>query len=300
MSKRTPMQSKLLKLLYPAETPFVSDKDCAEYEKYYKHSIEPTSEVLNLDFVYPTSLGIEVEIETVSPIKTVLPPYWKAVEDGSLRNHGLELVSIPLKPNQVNRALMLLDRFYTDQKKAEFSHRCSIHVHLGVGELTMEQIEALITLYLTIEEALFVTLFPERRGNTFCFPLKDTDLRANFLHKGSNLIEEICKYSALNLYHLRDYNTLEFRHHGGTKNIKELQYWLRILCELYNSALKYSKEDILTELNLLSTTSAYVNYMNKMVPSFHPEVNRRVMYNAVLAAKHFLAGEDDSLSTDPF
>src|SRR5690606_20552787 len=133
---------------------------------------------------------------------------WRVIPDNSLRN-GIELVSYPLKGKSLYYALADLHRFFHKNQKANFSHRCSMHVHMNVSDVTYEQLLVMTAFYLTVEGIFFDTFFRTRKGNNYCYPLVATQLEQSDLEKGQ-LSRDVWKYAAVNMYHLRDYGTMEF------------------------------------------------------------------------------------------
>lgn len=291
------MQSKLLADIYGLNsTPGYDPSEYAAIWKKDQTRLASGLTKLQSNYVYPTTYGIEVEIENVNPNTNSLPclgPMWQAVTDGSLRDNGIELVSVPLRPSGINNALAYLNAFFLAAPDSRYSHRCSIHVHLGIANLTQDQLEILIALYLSVENAIFSVMFPDRMGNPFCFPLRDGDITAEFTRQQQNLQEDVCKYAALNLYHIRDYGTIEFRHHHGTKDIAALQKWLILLGELYTTAATSSKKSVIKALSEVNNTSSYAEFILGIMPSWFGSVDRRMMYNGITASKHFLFGERD-------
>ena len=99
--------------------------------------------------------GLEIEVEN---IRYNLPDatyksYWNITGDNSLRNNGVEFITLPLKAFQIDKALQQL-RFRTNQFRADFSERTSTHVHMNIRDLTIDQIYNLTLLYITVEKLL--------------------------------------------------------------------------------------------------------------------------------------------------
>lgn len=254
-----------------------------EYETKTEHFCE---QLFRDKYSFPARVGIEVELENIQN-GTIDPNLWRLVPDNSLRNKGYEAVSYPLAGNEILLALAALHLWYEKNPKSEFSHRCSIHVHLEAVELTMEQLYVLVGTYMSVENLIFNSLFPTRKGNNYCFPLNNVLLEKQDLDR-VRLNKETWKYAALNLYHLRDFGTLEFRHHPGTKSVHELLKWIQILGNLYTWAQKTSLKDFKTLLMNLNTTSEYMEYVHQALPNLSAKVCTDDMYHAVTAAKVFV------------
>lgn len=201
----------------------------------YPYSKEPVGEIptyFNLP-IYDNPIGIEIEIEKWNG---ELPPMfcWHTTEDGSLKDSGVELVSYPLYGSYIDKALWELKQFYECCPDAEFSHRCSIHVHVNVSTFTYNQLLALIGLYAIYERSLFEFVEQTRRGNSFCYPLVGT---SNYFHW-----DEDTKYCALNWKPIRTQMTVEYRHLEGTKDLKKLRRWIALVTKLTNHTLALDKD----------------------------------------------------------
>lgn len=95
-------------------------------------------------------VGIEIEVENIT--QQVIPlAYWDAKSDGSLRNNGIELVSVPLQIKQVQLALEHVFDVLNQNNKPDFSNRTSIHIHVNCRDLTQDQLYNFILLYAIFE-----------------------------------------------------------------------------------------------------------------------------------------------------
>lgn len=241
---------------------------------------------------FPTAVGIEVEIEQATRFGSVDEAYWRTIPDTSLRNDGVELVSAPLQQRQIFEALANLQKFYEANPRSEFSHRCSIHVHVDVQKMTYEQLLVMIGFYLTAEGIFFDSFFPDRKGNNYCFPLTSVQLTQKDIQKRA-LRREVWKYAAVNLYHLTDFGTLEFRQHPGTKNINDLLAWIKTIHNIVTYAQRTPLKEFLTTLNELNTTSGYTEYVRAVLPDWAHPIEPGNIYDSVTAAKYFLHQKGD-------
>jgi hypothetical protein len=220
-------------------------------------------------------IGIESELENVHLIPEEDPfcfPGWQLVGDGSLRD-GKEFVSWPLLPKEIVSVVSSL--FYGlsifTKNNPNCSWRTSIHVHMDVQPLTLEQFGNLILLYLPFEQSLFNFSGKHRQESIFCVPITTTEMFTTineilsaFLTpaKFERSILEWSKYSALNIGRLADYGTVEFRHMEGTTDIERVLNWIKILLSLYRTAIGFSREEILQQLSILNTSCAYAEFTN--------------------------------------
>lgn len=237
----------------------------------------------------PTEIGIEVEIEKC--IKLAELKIFHQENDGSLKDAGIEFISIPIKDDNVLYALEELEYIYNKTPKSVFSHRCSIHVHINVSKLTVGQLHALIATYLATENFFFSLVAPERRGNSFCYPLADLCITKEDIAPEN--IDEKFKYAALNPHHLVDFGTLEFRHHHGTKNKKELLNWIETILQLYRYVEKVPPLEIYSTIRELNTISNYYEFLKDVFEGklqlFNVGLNfGKVLRNNITTAKIFL------------
>jgi hypothetical protein len=204
-----------------------------------------------------TYLGIEVEVENVQTYRRA-SPYWTVKEDGSLRNHGREFVTPPIRAWRVEHALYKL--FNNElNSDIDFSERTSIHVHMNIRTLTIKQLEALVLTYIVFEKVLFNYVGEDRYNNIFCVPIVETDIGYSFrdLISQSNPNTAWQKYTALNLLPIMQLGTIEFRHLGGTSDIETLMTWINMLLSLKKFALQKDPEYIWNRIQTLNTTSEY-------------------------------------------
>ena len=221
-------------------------------------------------------IGIEVEAENVhlksTQEKLVEIPYpiWTAKLDNSLRNNGMEFISIPMKGAMVHKAMMLLQ--YALGPKVDFSPRCSVHVHVNVRDMTVAQIVALGLVYATAERLMFRWVGHDRENNIFCVPVYMThDLQGLFAAAMAKFHRPVSfKYSALNFNTtclnsgLPLYGTVEFRHLYGTASAALLVHWINLIFSIKKYAMKHPLDTVLKTITDLNTTSAYGMFLKSV------------------------------------
>ena len=229
-------------------------------------SVDDEIRVTDVDTVDPAcAVGIELEVENCYEFPTVPQHAWGTHTDNSLREHGVEFVSVPLYGIQVYGALELLcNRMLPPHVK--FSQRTSVHVHIDVGGLTGEQLAQVVLVYLVFERSLYRYVGGGRDHNIFCIPLMDTASARNLVTAmkdpdqliNSDLASEESRYAGLNLAAIRKFGTLEFRHMYGTKNPDSIHEWINILLSIRRFALRHDSLKVLLERVLaLNTNSEY-------------------------------------------
>jgi hypothetical protein len=202
-------------------------------------------------------IGLEIEIERVKANKIGQYLVWQQRPDGSLRDNGVEFVSIPIAGPRIAYALNqffdLIPRGY------RFSHRTSIHVHQNCLDMTLEEIASECLLYSVFEKVLFKFIGGDRDKNNFCVPWHDAlPYQYIALLLGGDIPQlEQYRYLALNPDALRKFGTLEYRHMGGTDDKVRIMKWINVIFCLKAFAMKHSFADLHARINALNTNSAY-------------------------------------------
>ena len=214
-------------------------------------------------------VGIEIEVENIT--NSLYPlAYWSVKTDGSLRNHGVELVSVPLQIKQVQLALEHAFNVLTAHNKPDFSNRTSIHIHVNCRDLTQNQIYNFILLYALFEKHFYSFAGNKRMNSIFCVPLFRTN-QLNVLDKVVyGLSPDWHKYCGINLLPLyqntvtQGYGTIEFRHLYGTSNQREILEWINDIMCLRKYACEISKDDLLKNIKEMNTTSSYISLYSQV------------------------------------
>lgn len=201
-------------------------------------------------------MGLEIEVENVifrddsystmfreslESVEILPTLFFKAVEDGSLRNHGLEFVS---KPGLTGQEILTgLDLLFNQTKLFKYpfdtSHRTSIHVHANVLDLTYLQLKRLYLWYLILEP-LFFSLSGNRNRNIFCVPVTETYFDfykfavSPNINDFDNRLNQWKKYCAFNLLPVPKFGTVEFRHHAGTNNPDVIANWMTFIYQFFD------------------------------------------------------------------
>lgn len=253
-----------------------------------------------------TLVGIEIECEMVNAGALHSTPLynWNLKSDGSLRNHGAELVSCAHKVEELPLSLCMALAWLHQKGNPDFSWRTSVHVHLDCSKMLIEDFKKMLLLYFLFEGSLFEFANPGRRDtNIFCTPLTRTNFYVlkDFIHAQEKhsknafdaLIAVIRKYSALNLAHMLDFGTVEFRHLRGTGNPQFLFRWISLLLLLMKSAQELSKDEIYSNISKLNTSSGYDEFTEKIFGEdlkslFASPLNSLFLSNGVSLAKELI------------
>ena len=245
-------------------------------------------------------IGVELEVEGVRHSQPV-PPLWREVPDDSLRNYGREYIfSEPLYGTGITDALMDM-AIFMDKVQPDISYRCSVHVHLNVSDMDMEQLLTLLTLYLIFERTLVKYHGGGREDNIFCIPYykapasmqslvylyKDAmagELLPNYV---SDLLSDFNKYSALNINAVLVHGSIEFRHMPGTTDMVEVFEWIKMVQYLKKAALEGDLDYMsLVEGASGSTSSLLQRVFNESAELLqYPDMTNDIMAGARLAQR---------------
>jgi len=182
--------------------------------------------------------GTEYEIEDVKK-SNLNSSYILSDIDHSLRNNGIEIKTAAVT---FEHALELFDLVHEQLTlgKEPYSDRTSIHVHVNMQALTLEEVRQLVLVYALFEPLFFKFVGPVRQGSIFCVPLSYTYLPSYYKNPIQDLWKRWQKYTAFNISPLchgkegvEGLGTIEFRHLYGTGDKKVYQTWLSAIKELY-------------------------------------------------------------------
>jgi len=206
--------------------------------------------------------GLELEIENVPNWDDMCVPGMESKADGSLRNNGREFIT---KPMTFSNLWYCLERFFDKNKlsEANYSERCSIHVHTNVQDLEWEQVQTLALVYQVVERLLFKWIGHDRDSNIFCVPLHQTNItHQRFGQSPAELpFRRWEKYTALNFLPMATLGTVEWRHMNGHCDFTRIMTW----CTLIGHIFAYTRNNPYNEVKdfivSLNTTSAYEHFL---------------------------------------
>ena len=220
--------------------------------------------------------GLEIEVENIrsSLLAPAYRSYWNVTGDNSLRNGGVEYITLPLKAFQIDKALQQLQQ-RSSRMRPEFTERTSTHVHMNIRDLTIDQIYNLTLLYITVERLLCRWVGHDRDKNIFCIPLNNTNYyNAINALRGypKETIRNWQKYTAYNLAPAGSKGTVEFRHLYGTWNREVINTWISMLSLLKQKAKNVTTNDLTTTILQLNTNSFYYEYVRDIFKSYTPDL----------------------------
>ena len=196
--------------------------------------------------------GMECEIESIRDYAsgTLSALGWGVTDDGSLRNHGKEFISVPLECDNLVTAFKNLHNpkvVAIGSIEDAFSERTSIHVHVNCLDVELEKVKTILMWYALFEPYFFMMTRPERKDNIHCVQLNQTTLPEHYKRNLEYLIGKWTKYTALNLLPLRELGTIEFRHMHGTNDAVLVESWVKTIKNLWDYGQKVPMtEEVMT------------------------------------------------------
>jgi hypothetical protein len=196
-------------------------------------------------------IGIEIECEGQNMI-ALDEAVWRSEDDGSLRGiyPTTRCEYILAKPLKIDAVPVALDELSKRLKEAgavlEFSHRCSVHVHVNVQQLEYQQLLAFMYTYYLLEEPFMTYCGKSRKGNNFCLRLQDAEGVLEVVNHMFELGEEGIhhigqdrqRYAAMNFEALRKYGSVEFRGMEGNMNVRRISLWCEALVRMRQFAVR--------------------------------------------------------------
>ena len=219
-------------------------------------------------FVKP--IGLEFEVEGLEPYLTQylssspnnLLRLWTKDQDGSLRNGGVEFISVPLVGENIDYALHELESCFQNlyklaKRQPTSSIRTSIHVHVDVSEWGIVDVYRCMAFYALFEPLLFSLQPPERIMNPYCWEVTDMLPTSVGIHSGM-------KYCALNLAPIERQLSVEFRHGAFNTEMRLNRRWIQVVCKL----MKFIEENQGSLEDIINRTIMYEDYFKLFLRVF--------------------------------
>lgn len=200
-------------------------------------SYQPSDLLVSNDLV-----GVEIECEGIGDKTGRLGTlkFWRVTEDGSLRDNGCEFIlKSPLSGKDLILALRELPaKLNIGELTPTYNDRTSLHIHIDIRDLTFNQFMNYVITYAAFEKPLFKFAGEHRQGNLFCLShenaegdlFKLSEAKNPKDHKVANyVLRRTNKYSACNIASSLRHGSLEFRHHVGTHDTKQILAWINLL-----------------------------------------------------------------------
>lgn len=164
--------------------------------------------------------------------------YWRSAPDGSLRNGGIEFISVPLIRSAVPPAIAAVWP-YLEEGLVRPSVRTGIHIHVSCLGLSTDDVLRILTHYALLEPVLFNFVGEEREENIYCVPWyrahdEPATIRG-WLDGAFPIRRRPCKYSALFVGPLTSFGTIEFRHAPTWTDRSRMLLWWQMIQMIYRT-----------------------------------------------------------------
>lgn len=231
-----------------------------EWTNYHTKRFLASLSEKELETISNYGVGIEIEVENAEEVDI---SGWEVVKDGSLRDNGYEYkTTYGHRVGYLRRSLTELEQVFSDLS-FKFSERCSVHTHIDVRNMSIDQVNGMFCLYMLFEQSLFRFAGEKRAHNIFCVPWGESSecvRRYSFV----DVVDHASKYTAMNLLCLREFGTVEFRHMEGNCDAERIFQWVLLLSCLRKYAETYSLSEIQNQLDVLKTESQYQHFMTQV------------------------------------
>lgn len=256
--------------------------------------------------------GLELEIENLplgqDAYIDIAGRFWSVVEDGSLRPRGAawEFVSRPATLSvMLGELAVLISKLRLTP--ANYTDRCSVHVHTNVQDFTQDQLAGLSLVYPVFEEVLFqyVNHYKKleeqgycRDTNLYCIPWSSCRMNRRFINNlfssPDTPVANWQKYTALNLRPIREHGTVEWRHMHGTCDMEKLTTWVNIIGAIMKYAKETPLENIIKTIKVMNDVSTYKAFFEEVLLGTLPyeEQYRALLREGILNAKYSLINFD--------
>ena len=193
--------------------------------------------------------AVRLEADVV-PYGHVTRPGWGIVTDASVRdshgNRGYEAVS-PILAGEAGKKAAATAANALKAAGASCPRCCGTHIHVGVGDLGVEEIKTIFRRYAMFEAEIDAFMPPSRRANAnqYCQSIRAfVESRA---FQNARAIGELRSAQPGRFYkvNLQSYNsdrkTLEFRQHQGIVDADRLILWVRFLQDFVAESVRIAR-----------------------------------------------------------
>lgn len=255
-------------------------------DQMHSHSAPLPEETNSFNkFPFKEQVGIELECLQVLPMnrKKMRDIGWRFVHDGSIRediNNAIpvEMNSPPRRGDKLLESVMTASEVF--HKSVRVNKSCGFHVHVDWSHLSAPKKRNLQLMLIAFQDVFFALCPPSRQHNSYC--KKWVAIDWNQLHTWQNSE----KYMGINFSHGHppgtngrgDYNTVEFRMAGATRNPAKIMSWIEFIVRFYTIIdvldvdprvwQKVAAFNISKKLSLYTTLCEEADRVQKRSPEF--------------------------------
>jgi len=320
VSKPRPTFHKLYGMTLPQENNFAFNWELKKPS--YQHLIEDATNRLG-HFPSKRYYGIEVEVENVAPLLnfgSINGTLLRVEIDHSLRNEGRELISCPMKGDDIPLFLHLIYSAIPEKYlKNAFCWRTGLHVHCDVTQWNVVDLLKFFLVYLYVEPFVFKDIKDrfgvDRRFSVYTTPWNDMSISNELQWTYSTIrrkdnpdvndsllvsqffdflkVSSDYRYVALNYANIPTIGTIEWRMFPGTTDPLDIMRWMSMIDNTLNYVEKHSLEEICDTLSILNTSSGYVDTYKQILgtavelsPSLFRELEKSVANIKILLSNY--------------
>lgn len=252
---------------------------------------EEKSELLK----HHSHIGVEVELEKAYGLATHImkdpETPWEVKGDGSLRDDGYEFVfKKPLAGKDVEQAIDQLSDAIIEHPVSS-TVNCSTHVHLDFTKNTLDELFNFIFTYMLVEDTLAEYCGEWRKDNLYCLTFSNAEnlvtVVSNMYHDRSlkpllRYGENMLKYSALNMFTLYRFGTLEVRLAKGLSTKEDLYKWINMVyCIRKYADTVDNPMDLLVDVSRKGVNGLYEDIFEEYYEELSPFVSYENTYDAI-------------------
>ena len=143
-----------------------------------------------------------------------------------------EIVSYPLAFEQ--KSFDAITRLTTLLKEKNFNvnRSCGLHVHIDASGLNAGNVASILYRYNVHDKEIGKIILPNRKRNKYCKKISGVDWTSNRI--GDLLYDRFYRVNPKAYYR---HGTVEFRHHHGTLDDKEINNWA-LFCKKYDGCFQ--------------------------------------------------------------
>lgn len=188
------------------------------------------------------------------------------------------------------------------------SHRTGLHVHLGWGGRSVEQVKRAISLWRLFEPALATLVAPSRiarfsngrydvaEANEYTLPIS-TAISSEELARAASVNDLLraaersgaTRYVTLNLLPLATINTVEIRLHNGTLEAEKILRWVSLAQQILWAACVERPIPLVADTSVLAPTGDIVSLAREYLPDARQPAQRRFIDGLVRRRAEILA-----------
>ena len=177
--------------------------------------------------------------------------HYKFVTDGSVTGDSpIECVTPVLDDNTDGfKSLETCLRVLNDAG-ASVNRSCGLHVHVGVGEYTSQEIINIYKNYQHLESLIDSFMAPSRRANScgYAQSLQGYNFDACTQISDLERMMHYDRYHKVNPMAYGRHQTVEFRQHQGSVDYKKISMWVRFCCKLVEWSKKHVLEGVVSTI----------------------------------------------------